>query len=574
MRLITILTILSFSISIMSAQVITWEGNQSNDWHEPLNWSTKEVPTASSEVIIDNGQVQVISNAVAKTILLDNTSTLDIDDNAVLTLVATTPFSNKIDINGNSTFIITKGKVQVESADITGVTINDGTLVNRGFIHCQEAAATGIIVAVAGILLNEDSITIENTGQNAITNSGTIENQNGASINLEKGGNMLSLVGGIINIGGSTMTNDGSLSIDSTQGISLLNRGQFENQGSISITNAATAIQNEDKLINDGAILLDKSSDIAFINQDTLENNNLLAINECIGTTSFQNQGVLINEDSISINAGISEGFANQKELINKAMGRMNIISTTQAISNNSIVTNQGLLRCNGGTGSGIFNDSLVTNLGGDIIISFSSQGIVNNSEDSIAHFGTLELIAVSTGISNRGNFNGSGQINYYYPDTATLSSNAIGILNEPGAHLTTRSLTIKSFSGRGIWNLGTYKSIGRVNIFDFKGDSGNIGVLNIGDMEIADDQLFSIFGEENIPTIGIISSGVLDIIGILNLTQGLTQSLDVNAGRTTITPNGLLVINPFGEESLKVDSGAIFEVLGQICITDEITGF
>lgn len=572
LRISTILLLLLLNITL-SANVITWLGNKSEDWHDPLNWDSDTVPIAGDDVVIDgNATVNLINNAAIKTLVLSNGATLSLDDSAVLTLQADGLFSNRINILGGSNLVINKGEIIVESGHNMGINIEDGNLINLGIIVIQSAEQRAMSIGTDGQLENEGEITITNGRTYGIINLGILNNKSDGEITVSKGGALSGFQSGLHNSAIGTLTNFGSITIDSTGRLSLDNRGTLINNATISISNASVGLRNDHTLENNGSITLTQSNSINFINKDTLLNKGSFIINSST-TTAIDNEGPIINEGTMNIDAGNAVGIINSSTIENTLTSTLSVTSEIQAITNFGMITNRGILDCIAGTGSGVFNDSIFINLGGTVSMSSSGQGIINNPDDSVFHFGRLNLIGVKVGILNLGNFSATGSVEYYYPDTTTEFPISIAIDNRTDANLETRKLTIHNFAGTGIKNSGYHLSDGKVDIYDFKGIT-NMGIVNTGILTVTDDNILGIFNSPLINTVGIETSGNLTVDGILNLTQALTNSLIINGGTTTIAINGLLAINPLGQTSLIVNPGGQFEIIGQMRITDQFIEF
>jgi len=567
LRIPTVLLLLLLSITL-GANVITWEGDKSEDWHDPLNWDSNTVPIAGDDVVIDgNTTVNLVSNSTIKTLVLSNGAMLSLDDSAILTLQADGLFSNRIDILGGSNLVVIKGEIRVESGDIIAINIEDGNLTNSGNINIIEALQRGILIDTDGQLENEGEITITRAGINGLLNLGILNNQSDGKITLSKvdDGASTAFLSGLLNFTTGTLTNYGDITIDSTGRKSLDNKGTLTNNATIAISNASVGLSSDHKLENNGSITLTKSTSVNFINNDTLLNKGSFIINETT-TTAIDNKGPIINEGSMNINAGSAVGIINNSSIITTSTSSLSVTSDIQAITNRGVFTNRGTLDCMAGTGSGVFNDSLFVNLGGTINISSSGQGIINNPDDSVAHIGTLNLIAVSIGILNQGMFDLTGMVDYNYPDTTTVYPISIGIDNRSGATLETGRLLIHNFSGTGINNSGILKIKGKLDIYDFRGLVNN-GIRNSGVLTAIADNAISIINSPVINTTGIQSSGTISLDGSLYLTQGFTNAMIIDDGITTIGPLGFLGIRP---TSLTVNMPGELVILGQLLITDE----
>ena len=85
MRIITFFSFFIFGSYIISAQTVTWNGNQDNDWHKSCNWSTGSIPTCLQDVVIPTASaVDVSGIAHCKTIALQGTADINITGSAKL----------------------------------------------------------------------------------------------------------------------------------------------------------------------------------------------------------------------------------------------------------------------------------------------------------------------------------------------------------------------------------------------------------------------------------------------------------------------------------------------------------
>jgi hypothetical protein len=188
MKYLLFITLMSVSaVTISNAAQTTWIGNNGN-WNNPSNWTLGAVPTAADDVFINNGSVEITAGyiALAQSVFIEQNGTLNI-----------TPAGYLIVDGANSTTPVWSG-VDVEGAlNIHGRLIIRNTLAGSGLSVYQNQSTyvgpSGILniintdvdgISVAGNMVNDGFIFMENIGNHGIINYGTFTNTDRVSMQL------------------------------------------------------------------------------------------------------------------------------------------------------------------------------------------------------------------------------------------------------------------------------------------------------------------------------------------------------------------------------------------------------
>lgn len=182
-----------------------WVGPTSGVWNTAANWSNG-VPTSSTNVFIDNGLPQASAvtlnvNGATSNLTIDSDDSLGIGNNLVLTVNGTT-ISNaghlSMNSTGNATYLIL-GSSNVTLSGGGTLTLTDSsnpqnyvygasgsdTLTNQETIQGSGNIGNGQMALINSGTINADNadhgLTIHTS--NGVTNTGTLEATNGASLN-------------------------------------------------------------------------------------------------------------------------------------------------------------------------------------------------------------------------------------------------------------------------------------------------------------------------------------------------------------------------------------------------------
>ena len=207
-----------------------WTGTQSDDWNEPLNWSTGVVPGNKSTVIIkdvslNTPKVKSGIQAMANSISIENLAALIVEQNGSLMLENSR--GTGIDLRNQAKLTI-NGALNIK---------NQSTGINLDVTATLEIGATGQVN-----MSDIRSIAIRDYKG---TNNGTITVSSGRS--------------GIEIAPGQTLNNQGVITINTPTGTALpQTTGTFRNQstGTLAVTgtvDAATTILESGSTLNPGA---------------------------------------------------------------------------------------------------------------------------------------------------------------------------------------------------------------------------------------------------------------------------------------------------------------------------------
>ena len=359
---------LLFSINFLHAQSILWTGGGDNvSWSDVDNWAPNNLPVSADSVEIGLGAIVTANiNADVNNIALINGSTLNID--------------------AGITF-------EVSGAD-TGLVVSPlCSLVVAGQLDVKNCVHAGIVNR--GYFSNFANVEVVNIDETGIINEGCISNKMNGKIIIDSTNLGLSVDTGMIE-------NIGSLKVNHSEGIAIVNKGVFSNEGGISIMTAGRfGIFNQDsiynspsanieiedinwvsfppsgiinyvtsKIMNDGSIIIIDSDDSALTNHGRFYNSNSLDISNC--HEGIQNNNYIENyaASSIKIN-NISHGFTNEEAndtLVN--LGSILITnSTTQGIVNRGTISNYDSIKIQTAGNFGISNRDFIYNSSNGVIL-------------------------------------------------------------------------------------------------------------------------------------------------------------------------------------------------------------
>ena len=318
-----------------------WKGCTSTDWATATNWSTGAVPTASDDVVIPSGPANQptlsTAGAVAKsvevqsgaTLTIAKTGVLTVNGNKLISIVLSYAFSNQGTVYNSG--LVTMGPAILGSYGL----YNTGTFTNQtgGKIEMDNAANAGLYHA-GGTFTNEGTIAIGAKGYAA-----TLGFVNGASFTNKPGGQITIdnfFTHSFINFsefinGGSLTTGENSFNLPGEDGI--LNNGTLTNQvgGEITIEKGARdLLVNTNKLTNEGRIAIRASAyfyGIAAVNnQGTFENKGCSALLNVVSNTVITNTGTFTNSGQIVENAsGTSSISSNSGIVVNNGGGTFDV---------------------------------------------------------------------------------------------------------------------------------------------------------------------------------------------------------------------------------------------------------
>jgi hypothetical protein len=367
-----------------------------------------------------------------------------------------------ITINSAETLTIPSGTtVRIANSANTRIT-NVGTLENYGTILVANNANSGSSIGVknSGTLNNYGTISISNSDGQFTQDTIGIDHLAGATL-FNYGTITISSVGhrGIDTTLGSTVTNmaGGSIIITKTDGIAILSRGDFVNNGEITI---ATTLDAEGISVNLGGSFTNNSG--AVINVSNSRSN--AAGGGTVYGLKVSAAGPNVNHGTINIstvrtatvggavggilatgpftnapdgaitisNSGVSGGMTgNSIENLGTIM-----ISNTNGDGLTGVISNSGTISVSNTNGDGMqasHSGSITNNPGGTILIS-NSGGTGLASTGNISNSGTI-TISNTGGDGVRNSLNSAGTNSMINHGTITISNSAgTGLRNGAGA--------------------------------------------------------------------------------------------------------------------------------------------
>lgn len=293
-------------------------------WHEPTAWAPPGVPTVNDSVIID-GLTFIMPDSVAyaKFVYVGPIGSLEIErdvaNNVPGKLFIVDAPKNAFENNGT---IVNGGRINIKNAGANGV-INKAYFENmdRAKLEIDSATFVGFkneaLAGIDGFLVNRGSISINNTGSQAISSCDSLHNHAGAIISIVD----INFLGdAMFNCSQEAIINEGMIFIENVKGSGFFNAGRCENMDSIcvnnvdgigirnvgttadftnhlgalvKIVNANTSLQNAStfdpnplaKVLNNGNIILDGSSTLGLENNSkfTISTTGSLTINNATG---------------------------------------------------------------------------------------------------------------------------------------------------------------------------------------------------------------------------------------------------------------------------------------------------
>ena len=189
-----LLVVLFIALSLNQLCAQTWNGNISDDWAEPTNWSTGVVPTAVDDVIIPNQTTNPVIKdgtlAVAMSIVVEDEAIFIIENGASLTIEGSSGagFLNNGDVQNHGAIFMGT------NTDISGAALrNQGSFINfsDGTIEIDGTNndGNGIRNTLEKTFINEGSIIVglnRPTDGPGIFNAGNFINNAGGYIQVEE----------------------------------------------------------------------------------------------------------------------------------------------------------------------------------------------------------------------------------------------------------------------------------------------------------------------------------------------------------------------------------------------------
>ncbi len=447
--ILSLLFFLFFGLTNSYAQV-SWVGTGDGlNWSDANNWNPAAVPVVGDDVLINNGDIVQVNftGAVAKSILIDNSSTLNIVSGSLA--IENGNSSDGIIIENTSTLSIASGAALmitntyddgIDGDDNSTIAIGSGatvTLSNIGDdgikIEANSTVTIGSGATVTITMTDEDAFEIEN--------SGTITIANGANLTLSDIGEDAFFV----DSGTGTITNSGNITLDdigtSSAGgsvilVSSASNIKFTNEATGTIKNTrvidedfvhvSSSANDNSTIINRGLIELSKINDIGFhlssnmtfdnfgtINLDSLFdhgieiNTGVVVTNHSSGVFNFLD----VEDNTIDVNGNSS--FTNNGNIIinqsqggaNNSQGGLDIDGPDGKITNNGNITINGTEDAESVMVAGTFTNNGVLNIGvgttGDEALVVDPNASLTNTSCGIINITTQDIIDNKGGVIN-----------------------------------------------------------------------------------------------------------------------------------------------------------------------------
>ncbi len=582
------------------AVTIAWDGGGDGiNWSDPLNWSTKTLPSSSDDIEIDG------NNAINSNVHLDMDFTLS------GTILITSSDSLEIDTGKTLTNF---GSVGLDSG---GDLNNTGKIENNGSIGLSEGGAS---LQNQGIIINSGNLLCHFSC--SLSNSGEIDNQAGATLGgffntgtINNEGNILpaqepiSNVGGLINNSGlldggdqnpvfnsGTILNTGTINIahDST---SLLNEGTITNHGTLETGNS-DLFTNLGKLDNDGKIV-----DLVFghtINQNTINN---IEPGEINLSGTFENMGAFKNDATIKTNDEATfsnSGTLNDSGTLNNSgtlynSGKINVygnFTNLKVINNNptgiiSITGNLTQFRLSGNLKLGNFTNTsngIVNNQGvfanqvtHDDAFNVFLSGIVDNY-GYINNLGILSNDGGSFLNGDTGNVTSSGDFNNVAPFVFTNAKmeNKGDFTIDSGGNMQNSGGGCGEDNYAFLTNSGiiTVKSGAALNSADCARFTNSGAIINYGVVDAEAINPISFTNNGVLNNFGSFSSHHPQNIGIINNAFGATITIGDDLAIITdgiINNAGLFISNGVGLDAKITNSGTMTVGNGNVFVVDNV---
>ena len=472
---LSIFIFLFLNISNSYAQA-TWVGTGDGlNWSDANNWNPAAVPVAGDEVLINNGNVVQINftGAVAKSILIDNSSTLNIISGSLI--IDNGNSSDGIVLENTSTIAIFSGAtLMVSNTDDDGIDGDDNSTISIG----SGAMVTLSNIGDDGIKIEDNStisiasgatVTISMTDEDAfeIEDGGTISIANGAKLNLSDIGEDAFY----IDSGTGIITNSGTITLEgigtSASGGSVIYASSGSN---LKLTNEATGIIKNTGVIDEDFLYVSSGAidNSVVINRGLIEVSLINDIGFHLNSNmTFDNFGTIdldsLFDHGIEINTGVVA--------TNHSTGVFNFLDVednTIDVNGNSSFTNNGIILINQSQGG-------VNNSQGGLDIDGPDGKITNNGNITINGTEDAESVMVAGSLTNNGVLNigvgTTGDEALVIDPNASLINTSCGIINittqdiidNKGGNLNNQGIITTVFTGTNT-NTGSFTNSGVIS--------------------------------------------------------------------------------------------------------------
>jgi hypothetical protein len=452
-----------------------------------------------------------------------------------------TPTSGTLTIASGGELSIDPGSTANTTLSLTGSVSNSGTF-ETGFSGGNNT------VTVSGTFTNNTGAMLEMYGSgdvlnvNALSNSGTIQIDSGATLNITGGGQGVTDI-----LAGSTLTLNGTLNV--------VNSGKSTN-GLASLTTVAGTL---DLSNNQTTAVTPSGGTLTIVAGGEVELSGAAA-----STTTLSITGNVKNSGDFTTGFSGGTNTVNVSGTFTNAAGSEMILYSPTDVVNVNALSNSGLLQIGNTPGSG----ATLTITGG-------GQGVTNVVAGSnIELYGSLNVKNGSTttnGLADLTSVEGTLNLNNNQTTsitptggTLTIASGGMLELSDGLASTTTLSIT-GSVNNSGNFNTGfaggtntvtvsgtfTNNSGGTLTVYGGGGDGTGTDLVNIA--TLSNSGTVSLAGAGS--TLEITGTGTLTNSGGFDLTQG---TLKFNSSSATLTGGGTLTLgNSGGTETGVIEVGS-----------------
>ena len=350
-RLFTLLLCLC-SLALSAQTVVTWTGSgDGSSWDDAANWDTNTIPAATDLVEIkDDVTVSGTATAAPAQLKIAGSSTVTLDLDLAVGGFDTDEHALIVGNNSGVVFAADRTFNFTAPENKSGINVSGG--VENGSVMIMEGATVDFMAANNGINIASPLTTV--------TNNGTLNFTNNVKNSIKTSG---------------TFDNNGTITITEAAGSGIqVQFGTFNNEGDITISKPA----NDGILVSGGATLNNGGSIIATAKDDAGSGNNAIAVGAADTVAYFNN----FADGTVSLDGGMADN------------GRALVVDTLAEAAN------AGTITLSGGNESARFFSlgTFVNEMDGVIDLddgrgnvksgTFTNNGLVTSTRDGAALFG------------------------------------------------------------------------------------------------------------------------------------------------------------------------------------------
>ncbi|MBN2068925.1 MAG: hypothetical protein JW739_04740 [Opitutales bacterium] len=393
--------------------------------------------------------IHVTGSNSGETALINNTATIDADENGIVVDMDNTSGSRIL--NSGSILVVGEDGIHI------GVT-NSGSISNSGLITVNTGQGIEVAAANVGTVQNSGTITA-NSAQGILVgngNSGTIYNTTEANIIAETNGIQ---VGGF-NTETALINNSGNIIADGGAGVLIgqSNNGAIVNSDTASISSGSgsvyVTVNNNGRIVNQGS--MDAGSDVVFVGGT---NSMVISNSGSINSSGFNGIQVLSGNSGLILNDSAEDTPAT----IDADMDGIHVESGNSGLIYNiggQITANNGISVT--GSNAGILSEAMLEALGGEISATVAT--IQNTGNINAGNVG-IRVAGVNGDAEGNGSIENSGTIIAIYHgisvehgNAGTITNFADGVIQTEDSGITVGNADLSGNSGT-ITNAGTVET-------------------------------------------------------------------------------------------------------------------